>query len=302
MIRATDYYGQFYYETRRGDQEQPVEERISILRPDLAIVDRDIWDLANESIGYWSGREQKYEYLFARRVKCMHGHKMTAQPSQSRGRGPMRFYYKCGTRKYTKKRCDLPFFRSTVADEVVFKWILELLENPGAKLRGIQHAQRVAAQATREIIEQIAACNTTIEREERELDHLYEDRKKFRTNQRMIVRIEKDIEETSERIERVKQNRAEYQERVTGMVMSDEEVAYRIAEIERIHSIIERLGTLTFAQRRHLVELLNIIIILGIEDERRYVDIVWYGDTERKWLPEAEEVQQLNSHLSVGRR
>ena len=55
-------------------------------------------------------------------------------------------------------------------------------------------------------------------------------------------------------------------------------------------------------ERRGSEPLLFLYLPSGIEGERRYVDIVWYGDTERKWLPEAEEGHQLNSHLSAGRR
>src|SRR5689334_14006232 len=47
MIRATEYYGQFYYGKTDGRKAKPVEERISILRPDLAIVEPELWDQAN---------------------------------------------------------------------------------------------------------------------------------------------------------------------------------------------------------------------------------------------------------------
>jgi predicted RNase H-like nuclease (RuvC/YqgF family) len=192
----------------------------------------------------------------------------------------------------------MPHFRSTVVDTVVFKWVEELLADPEAKLRGLQKAQRVAAENSSDLTEKIAACDTTIAREERELDHLYADRKQYRDNPRMLARIEQDIQETSERIERVRKNRAEYQQKVSQQVMSDEEIEYRVSEIDRINGILKRFGTLTFQHRRRLVELLNITIVLGVENGRQCVEILWYGDSEKRWLYDEEEGQQLESHTS----
>jgi hypothetical protein len=189
-------------------------------------------------------------------------------------------------------------FRSTVVDDKVFQWVEELLADLEAKLRGLQKAQRVAAEKSSDLLDKIAACDTTIAREERELDHLYADRKQYRDNPRMLARIEQDIKETSERIERVKRNSEEYQQKVSQQVMSDEEVAYRIGEIDRINAILKKFGSLSFQHRRRLIELLNITIVLGVDDGRQYVEILWYGDGERRWLYDEEEGQQLDSHTS----
>jgi len=86
----------------------------------------------------------------------------------------------CKLRRFLKKECDMPYFRSTVVDEVVFTWVQELLAEPEAKLRGMQKAQKVAIEKSSDILEKIAACDTTIACDERELDHLYADRKQYR--------------------------------------------------------------------------------------------------------------------------
>ena len=298
MIRATEYYGQFYYGKTNGRKNKPVEERIVILRPDLALVEPELWDQANIVINNGRGKTALFEYLFSRRVKCTNEHKMVCMPSHDQHKEIVtRFYYKCRPNRFTKKKCELPGFRSTVVDDKVFKWIEELLADLEAKLRGLQKAQRVAAEKSSDILEKIAACDTTIDREERELDHLYADRKQYRDTPRMLARIEKDIQETSDRIERVRKNRAEYQEKFSQEVISDEEISYRVSEIDRINGILKRFGTLTFQHRRRLVELLNIIIVLGVESGRQYVEILWYGDSEKRWLYD-EEGQQLESHTS----
>jgi hypothetical protein len=60
--------------------------------------------------------------------------------------------------------------------------VQELLADPEAKLRGMQNAQKVAIEKSSDLLEKIAACVTTIAGEERELDHLYADRKQYRDN------------------------------------------------------------------------------------------------------------------------
>jgi site-specific DNA recombinase len=299
MIRASEYYGQFYYGKTNGRKSKPVEERIIIIRPDLALVELELWDQANAVLDEGKGKTATYEYLFSRRVRCMRDHKMVCQPSHDRHKETVtRFYYKCKVNKFIKKKCDMPHFRSTVVDNVVFKWVEELLADPEAKLRGLQKAQQVAVENSSDLMEKITACDTTIAREERELDHLYADRKQYRDNPRMLARIEQDIAETSERIERVRRNRAEYQQKISQQLMSDDEVAYRISEIERINTILKRFGTLSFRHRRRLIELLNITIVLGVDNGRQYVEILWYGDSEKRWLYDEEEAHQLDSLTS----
>ena len=80
-------------------------------------------------------------------------------------------------------------------------------------------------------------------------------------------------------------------------MISDAEISCRVSEIDRINGILKRFGTLTFQHRRRLVELLNITIVLGVESGRQYVEILWYGDSEKRWLYD-EEGQQLESHTS----
>ena len=112
----------------------------------------------------------------------------------------------------------------------------------------------------------------------------------------MLQRIEQDIKETSERIDRVKRNLAEYQQKISQEVISDDEITYRIGEIDRISAILPRLNLLSFQHRRRLIELLNITIILGVDDGRQYVEMLWYGDSERRWLYDEAQDQQLDLH------
>jgi hypothetical protein len=47
---------------------------------------------------------------------------------------------------------------------------------------------------------------------------------------------------------------------------------------------LDKLGELPFAERRKLIELLNIEITLDLEDGQKYIDITWYGEGHRLWL------------------
>lgn len=282
MIRATEYYGQFYYGKTDGRKKKPAEERIAIYRKDLAIVDKELWDKANGAIGEASGREPKYEFLLSRRVWCMNGHKMKCQPSQTPQK--LRLYYMCKRRRFLEHSCTMPFIFATAVDEAVFGWVVDLLKDPEAKLKGMQKAQLEAVGAVNDLSRQVADCDTAIARDEKELDHLYQDRKQYRDNKRMLSRIEHDITETIERIERVRTNREEYLSKMECNIITDEEITSRVGEIDRINAVLEQIGELTFEQRRRLIELLDIRIVLGVEEARQYVDVLWYGDSQRRWL------------------
>jgi hypothetical protein len=206
----------------------------------------------------------------------------------------MNYYYACRRRRLLHHDCTLPYFNARTVDRVVFEWVQELLADPQAKIVGLQKAQKVALVEHADLIDLIAACDTTLAREERELDHLYNDRKQYRDEPRMLQRVERDIQETLERIERVKSNRQGYALRLSQQAMSDEEVSYRIAEIEGIDATLRKVGTLTFVHRRRLIELLDIRIVLGVEEDRKYIDILWYSDRERRWLDETPSNQRLD--------
>lgn len=111
IVHEEAYYGQFYYQMRRAGKVRAKEERISIVRPDLALVDKELWQQANNVIDSGKGFAPQYNYLFSRRVKCMHGHKMLCQPGSFRKNSPRRFYYICRTRKDLRKECNMPYFR-----------------------------------------------------------------------------------------------------------------------------------------------------------------------------------------------
>ena len=41
---------------------------------------------------------------------------------------------------------------------------------------------------------------------------------------------------------------------------------------------------LPFHQKREIIRMLNVEIQLGVENGRKWCDVVWYGDTERIYL------------------
>lgn len=67
-------------------------------------------------------------------------------------------------------------------------------------------------------------------------------------------------------------------------VIADEEIASRVEAVEKLKGILDTAGSFGFKRRRQLIELLNIEIVLGVSGGRKFVDVLWYGDTERIWI------------------
>lgn len=308
ILHQDEYRGQFYANKYRKEINpktgkkapvlRPREEWISIQREDLRIVSDEIFfkvgDRRDTSRG---GYALKYEYLFSRRVTCHNNHRMCCHCT--RGTPTKRYqYYECYKNKFSIKKCDLRWFSAPRVDEVVWRWVTELTNEPEVVLQGMQEAQRKALEDNAGAISYVENCNNLLDKENRELAYLIEEAKQFKDSPRIREQYRTQIEQCNQRIEILERERAKYEEQAQRGILTDDEIDRTVDEIKRLRVALRKLGELTFEHRRRWIEILNIHIVLGQVDGRKYVDIVWYETTDRRFLD--EETSGLKSETSTG--
>ena len=304
VLHREAYRGQFYghkYQKvvnpttgKNNSAERPREQWISITREDLRIVPDELFLAAKERIGTRrGGYTMKYEYLFSRRVTCQNGHRMTCHCTRDK---PTRRYqyYQCYTNKFSVKKCDMPGFNSLRVDEVVWNWVVELIKDPAAVLVGLQKAQQQSLTNNADAIQQVGNCEKLLKKEQAELEYLIEEAKQFKDKPRIREQYREQIAQCNQRIEILERERAKLEEQLLRDVTSDEEIEHRVQEVERLAVLRDRVGTLAFEHRRRAIELLNIHIGVGMVEERKYVDIIWYETADRRFLEEEETLDPIS--------
>jgi site-specific DNA recombinase len=141
MLKSELYIGRWHYgKARRVSGKwtrHPDDHTLVVEVP--AIVDLDTWQAAQErrtANKANSRRNQKHQYLLARRVKCGScGLRMNGLTGRSRS------YYRCHAtceRSDYARTCDAPSFRADLVDTETWAWVQELLSSRGALERGLR--------------------------------------------------------------------------------------------------------------------------------------------------------------------
>jgi len=293
FLHREEYTGQFYanklrrtYNERTGKyqpKERPREEWISIVREDLRIISNELFEMAKDRLSSGKGVTTKYNYLFSRRVKCEHNHKMTCTYGHDRVEY-RRHYYTCRTNKWMLKKCDMPYFPSTQIDEMVWQWVMDLIEDPDAIIAGMKKAQERADDSNREAYEWLEAIERLIAEKTDERDYLIEEARHFRNNPSVREKYRGLIEEATQALAELEDNKRAYEQKIEQGRLSDNEIKDRTRSITKLNMTREQLSSLSFKERRQIITLLNVEIQLGVKDGRKWCDVQWYGDTERIYL------------------
>lgn len=311
MLRREEYLGMFYafkYQRTLNEKtgkyqpkERPRDEWIPIRREDLCILNRDTFQLAQDKLDNGRGRvEVKHDYLMNRRVKCMHGHSMTATARETPGSKYFRQYYMCRTNRFMLKKCDIPYFRSTAVDSAVWQWVISLVQDPEKVLEGYKLAQEEILTVNQEAIDTIGSCDRLIAQAEEELAYLVEEAKQFRTNPRVREQYRQQIEHQAQRIDLLQKERAQQEASISKDIISDKEIQQRVKMVTSLSVDVVKLDSLELSERKNLVELLGIYVVLGVDTQGKYCDIVWYGDTERVYLnSETSSRLELQTHKPI---
>ena len=134
ILARTCYIGEFRYKKR------------PIFLPDLAIVDRGIWDAAQarrERNKALASRNRRAAYLLAGHIKCVCD--SAACGSKMHRDNTDHLYYRCASAKLPNslRTCFEHYVRANIADALVWAWLCNLLKNEAKLTAGLkEYAER----------------------------------------------------------------------------------------------------------------------------------------------------------------
>lgn len=180
IIKCETYAGVWYWGKQRyvkneaGKRQQvyaPRDEWIAVEVP--AIIDRATWEIAQQKLvinRQMSRRNQKHEYLLARRLTCGE----CGLPIYAHYQGKFAYYH-CSRRKQDHPgpgECHLPYARIAVVDTVIWQSVKRLISDPDyfTRLANKSLAKQEAAQPAR--LDRLTGVRGKIEQKRRELDKL----------------------------------------------------------------------------------------------------------------------------------
>lgn len=251
ILVSTAYYGRWYYRTKYHP------EPIAVNVPSL--IDRKLFDKAQGLLKerkVYSRRNTKNNYLLSHLLFCgVCGRRMAAMTKSMKstynGRpyGPyVRSYYYCFGQ--VKKKCTLPFVRVDRIDSLVWSKIKEILENPSLLMEVVKEQQEEGESRKVSLAARLKGLDRKIGRCEQEKENIL---RAFRKG------ILEDMELASQIEDIRNQGRAlrQQQEEIKLEIIGQKQVKERMNHLSSLVSVTqERLGSLTFEEKRKLVRTL----------------------------------------------
>ena len=289
ILRRETYAGVWYAfrhkmvklpgERKKRRVRRPKSEWVPIAVP--AIIDRATWDLTQARLN--GGRamsrrnNSQHEYLMGRRLSCRCGYHVQGKPSWAKG--VCYLYYRCNGNfgKLTSNKCDLPGFRATQVDDVIWDWVRDLLSNPDKMAKGWQASQQQAkkeAAPLQQDLEQVVVMLSENESKRERLLDLY-----------LQGSFEIDILETRKAeldklLADLYRRKAELDAHLAAATITDQQIQEFSTFAKEIKGEID-LANADFETRRGLVERLDLRGILAFENGEKVVHVTCHAGRGR---------------------
>jgi site-specific DNA recombinase len=261
ILREAAYTGVWYAHRRKEVDgrtiTRPKEEWIRLDFPELRIIDDETFRRAQVMLD--EGRRKKApgptnEFLMARQMKCVCGYAICVRTETNSPTRSGRYY--CLTRVAPKlTSCGTPTVHKRLLDAKVWECIEELLRNPRAQLEGLRCVQEQQMEQYSDALEHMEAARHTIEECERQL-LVYAEQEAEGLITRAMLRKKKT--ELDERAARARSVYDEYAALIDTKVLSDEEIEQTTEWLTVLGEQIEDGFQLDFADRRAIIDALNI--------------------------------------------
>jgi DNA invertase Pin-like site-specific DNA recombinase len=297
ILRDEVYIGRFYFNkwattvSKNGKKStalRPREEWQLADYSELRIVPFDLWEQAQVLLDTGKGTQQprKHLYLLNGRLRCgLCKHSISSNSTLTDGKYYQ--YYVCGGRSNSRAlfvtdedRCTLPRVPIANVDSIMWNWVCELGNNPEAVLAGYQKIQKAQLEHHQEAIDAVAHAQYIIERWQRSIKNYAE------MYDGEIITWEALKEKKAEADKHIAQARtiiAEYEQKVEQGVISDAEIAHRVEFTAKMKEAAGTLEGLELAERKHVIQLMNITGIIGIDTNRVYIDIYWHNEYQDRF-------------------
>ena len=258
LIQHSRFIGEFHY----GDLLVPL--------PELAIVDRATFEAAQarrDISRAASINVRKYDFLLSGHLRCTCGLRMAGNPQQ----GGRYLYYECGRLSNARhlSPCREPSVRADVVDPLVWGWIHACLLDTEELERGLKRLDEQRECDTQPQQERLALIDDLIAKAERKVKRLaaafaaesddiiataYQAEMKTAAREREVLAIER-------------------QELVTMMTAGRLSVSDRQMVLRAAEDIRHKLGTLSFEQKRVLLNLLDVRVELTRQGDDRCLKV-----------------------------
>jgi site-specific DNA recombinase len=258
-----------------------------------AIIDTTLFDLAQEQLARGrqeSFRNQRYEYLMGRRLKCsLCGYAIQGHPHGVNGVIDI-LYYRCPSWRphKAKPKCGLPGFRVDQVDAAVWEWVRNLILHPESLRVMLEESQKELQEHTHDLKFRLMRVE----------DRLKDEGKRLAVLLREYIDIEArgDTSEAASTIREVYRQAKEQSEQLfTELSQERDKLSAELSGASIDDTLIEDLtefaetvrddiDNLPYAGRREIIETLNVRGELAFEEGRRVVYIVWYTHTFRSVL------------------
>jgi site-specific DNA recombinase len=278
ILRDSRYMGDFYAfrYVKNPDSGKFVnrnrDEQIKQHFPNLAIVDRDLFNAAQEIIDSRKNRftfVEKYDYLFNKRLWCACGHKAGVQTMNKNDRTHQ--YYRCAHKRrigVTNSDCKIPYMDSIAIDRDAWDKIEAFIRNPEIVLQELRDAQQAQKQEHQDAIMTLESLERIRKDHTLRLNRLYSDYESGLIPKDVYLMRKQPLDDRLQGAERVYQ---EQQAILEEKILSDREIKHVVAECRTLSDLLDRVGVLEYQHKKHMVELLNITGAFSIRDDRTIV-------------------------------
>jgi site-specific DNA recombinase len=275
ILHNESYIGVFWANQSRivngKRQPQPRDKQDRLDFPDLAIIDRTTFDLAQAIVAKgrkrFAPKSRKSDHLLARRLTCVCGYalgiKTTEQRYQSRVTKRTRVsvypYYVCPGRTarfHLRNRvpCVLPPLHQDYIDNEVWSRIEALLRNPKEQLETLRAAQLKQIEDHAEAIDHLKAAEQTQAEHDRKLRQYYQDYEDGLLPRDLFIEKKAKLDQ---RLEAAQAVANEYRQ-VLENVLTDDDIAAITQDLDALREELEGLDELSLEKRRQVIERMHV--------------------------------------------
>jgi len=252
-----------------------------------AIVDRETWEAAQARLAYNkenARRNQKYQYLLSKRVKCGRcGLKMAGLTARFRQRKRHNFYqyYRCPATKprdYAHE-CDMPTFRVDIVDAAVWGWIKSFLPDPVALSEGLAECQAARERGSAPIRQRLKVADDLIRGNRQQLNRLLDLYLSGDFSREVLTERKTRLEAT---IEALARERAGLLAQLEARTLTPDQMQSLLEFTAKVSRGLE-LADASFKTRRRVIEELDVQAGLTVEDGQKvaYGSCIVHPENER---------------------
>jgi site-specific DNA recombinase len=272
ILENETYSGTWYHGKMRRSGEHwvrnPDDHLIAVEVP--AIVEREIWDAAQERRAYnkeHAKRNRRHKYLLARRVRCGGcGLKMTGATNIPSRCSEYRCPATLNNHDYARD-CDAPHFSVRQVDAAVWDWLVSFLTDSEALKRGLWEIHHEKEQANEPMRARLRVVDDLIADNRTQLEKLLDLYLSGEFPKEVILDRRTRLEKTVSALERERADLATNLEKhllTTEQIQTMQEFAAKVGEK------LEVMGD-DFDAKRGLIEALEVQATLTLEDGEKVV-------------------------------